>query len=315
VEPGEDRDPKGGTVAIEVVSHPSSLSDWNPAKQPYYLELIGETRPLLNEAYAQFQPAGDPDAAGKTLRAAPVYEYWWTIGHAGVGAHHGALHRWLQGSGGLWDELDDPAAHVGMYFSVGSGYRIRELVATVKYLSPVDKQDTAWNKLAEDWKQLQPVIDSASSVAMALGTIAGGPVGGAVGGAASTAASWLDTIAKLKVNSVPQSDEFHWSVIKVTARHHDAVIDGVLWNLPRSMFTELGGRITGSLALSFVPVGQQTADAAEDLPTPDLGSVYCQASVRGGGEAFTAPDDDAGFIELKIRPELPAAPKPAAENS
>lgn len=54
---------------------------------------------------------------------------------------------------------------------------------------------------------------------------------------------------------------FDWYAEKVTvppaARH--GVMQGVVWAIPREMFELLGGRLTGSLALSFIPsaaVGQ-----------------------------------------------------------
>jgi len=36
---------------------------------------------------------------------------------------------------------------------------------------------------------------------------------------------------------------------------HGGVMQGVVWTLPKSMFAELGGRLTGGLAVSFLPDG------------------------------------------------------------
>ena len=48
-----------------------NLAEWKPMEQPFYLELYGETSPLVDEAYAKVVPDGvtDPkataDAPGK----------------------------------------------------------------------------------------------------------------------------------------------------------------------------------------------------------------------------------------------------------
>jgi hypothetical protein len=64
---------------IEAVSWPGDLSDWDPKEQPYYLKLSGETSPVLDVAYS------GPTAGDSQTAPAPgsIYEYWWTIGHAG----------------------------------------------------------------------------------------------------------------------------------------------------------------------------------------------------------------------------------------
>src|ERR1700689_4491221 len=67
---------------IEVVSAPPVLSQWVPARDPYYLELYGETSPVLDTALAEVIPAGAADPV--TASPAPVYEYWWPRGPWGT---------------------------------------------------------------------------------------------------------------------------------------------------------------------------------------------------------------------------------------
>jgi len=45
----------------------ANLAEWKPKKQPFYLELHGETSALVDEAYAEVVPAGgtDPRATGR----------------------------------------------------------------------------------------------------------------------------------------------------------------------------------------------------------------------------------------------------------
>jgi hypothetical protein len=143
-------------MTIESVSHPEPLSAWDAKNpdQPYYLELVGETSPSVDTAYAQIVPAGASSGAPQSATAAPVYEYWWTIGHPGHPHHQGGFLERVLGPDNLWERLADPAARVYMYFPLGGGWRVNELVATVKYMSPVAHEQTFWGQgragLADD---------------------------------------------------------------------------------------------------------------------------------------------------------------------
>jgi hypothetical protein len=70
-------------MTIESASFPDDLSEWDGKEAaPYYFEVFGETTPLLDLSYAEVVPAGAAtDAAAQSAESAPVYEYWWTIGH------------------------------------------------------------------------------------------------------------------------------------------------------------------------------------------------------------------------------------------
>jgi hypothetical protein len=274
---------------IEVASYPSDLKTWDPENDRFYLELFGETNPLLNDKYAEVVPAGPIDGAVQSSQPAPVYEYWWTIGHLGY---------W---GDSFWGHLQDPAARVYMYFPAWGGWRIKEVVAAVKYLSPTAEQQSMWNAAARDWQTLQPIVADASQLAGALGP---GP-----GTAAGGAASLLSTIAKLKINSVPQTAGFPWSVGKVAYLRPDAgVMQGITWTLPKKMFTVLGGRLTGSIALSFIPAryqGGEVATAAQGEQAFERLPVLTHAVVYGPQEEEVWGPAQDQFVELYVLPQMP----------
>ncbi len=79
-------------------------------------------------------------------------------------------------------------------------------------------------------------------------------------------------------------------------------MQGVVWAIPREMFELLGGRLTGSLALSFIPsaaVGQ-TQWEARTLP------ILAHAALYADGETSWVPAQNK-FVELPLSPRTPAA--------
>ena len=82
------------------------------------------------------------------------------------------------------------------------------------------------------------------------------------------------------------------------------------WNLPASLLRAQGGRLTGSLAVSVMPVSRQRADGGTAaapviarLPAKAHAGVFPQ-----DGNAIWLPGPDArGFAELQIEPVMPAA--------
>jgi hypothetical protein len=96
---------------------------------------------------------------------------------------------------------------------------------------------------------------------------------------------------------------FDWYVEKVTfgpAKGH-GVMQGVVWALPREMFERLGGRLTGSLALSFIPSRAQS-DAEQEW-TPKPLPMLAHAVVYADGKETWVPAKDK-FIELLLRPNV-----------
>jgi hypothetical protein len=276
---------------ITVASFPADLGEWKQDQDPYYLEVFGEAEPLLDMAHAEVIPIGDSTAA--TARPTPIYEYWWTIGHGGSKPHHRHLFE-SRRKADIWHRLDDIAARVYLYFPISGGWRVQELAASAKYLSPVMHQTDWTDKAAEDWQHMQPILAGAGQAASALGVVPG------VGMVAAGAAPVLSAISKLQVGAVPQGVKgFDWYVEKVTvpaaARH--GVMQGVVWAIPKEMFELLGGRLTGSLAVTFMPSAAVGQAQWEPRPLP----LLAHAVVYADGETFWVPARNR-FVELPLSP-------------
>jgi hypothetical protein len=168
-------------------------------------------------------------------------------------------------------------AHVTLSFPRNKGFWVHEIAASVKLLSP-PPLDFA-EKVDADVKALQPFIGLAGGAVAAVGTVAGPVV--------SAAGHVLDAVAKAKVNDVPSTKEFPWSVQQFSTANSDVVV----WNLPENMFTLCGDRITGSIAVVFLPTtpsapptafdisGEASFDPkSSDLPAKALGSLKLSLS-------------------------------------
>ena len=282
---------------ITVASFPADLGKWDQDEHPYYLEVFGEDAPLLDMTHAEVIPAGGTSAA--TTGTTPIYEYWWTIGHAGTKPEHRHLFESRQ-KGELWHRLDDIAARVYLYFPISGGWRTQELVASTKYLSPVAHQSDWTEKAAADWQRMQPILAGAGQAASTLGVVPG------VGTVAAGAAPILSAMSKLQVGNVPQGVKgFDWYVEKVTvpAASSHGVMQGVVWAIPKEMFELLGGRLTGSLALSFIPA-RTTADGSSWQPQPL--PILAHAAIYSDGKPSWVPAQNQ-FVQLPISPQAPAA--------
>lgn len=282
---------------IEYVSWPSPLSQWQPPEKPFYFEVFGETSPILDTASAEVIPAGKADAVSAS--PAPVYEYWWTLGHPGAAPHPKS---WVdtmsppsRRNEPIWENLQDTAARVYLYFPVSKGWRVREIMATVKYLTPVHQQESWWAQAGNDLKLLAPLAGDASNIAA---LVPGG----------TTVSKWLATISKLQLSSVPQSKEFPWSVEKVTfGGNGEEVMQGVVWNLPRSLLSAQGGRLTGSLAVSVVPAREQVPRQTESpVVAPGLLKAHAGVFPENDKEIWLPGDDARHFIDLQLTPIEPA---------
>ncbi len=304
---------------IEVVSWPLNLDDWTPDHQvlhesasstsslskEFYLELYGETSPVVDATYAQVLPSGPPDDAHQSAQGAPIYEYWWTIGHTGASAHHGHLWEHSDDSPStetLWHDLNDVAARLYLFFPISAGWRVKELVATVKYLTPIHNQVSLTEKAHKTWAAASPLVGDVGHVAGALTPIAGP--------AAVGASALLSALAKVQINSVPQADGFEWSTAKVASKIEGALMHGIMWTLPKKMFVELGSRLTGSVALSFIQAGTQQAESGGGSD-PAHSRVLAPSSIKAHAVVYGKKDtvwvpDMRHFIELRIAPVLPS---------
>ncbi len=279
---------------ISVASSPANLGQWDQDKHPYYLEVFGEAEPVLDMTHAEVMPAGGSSAASPS--PVPVYEYWWTIGHGGSRPQH----RHLLGGRknlDLWHRLEDIAARVYLYFPISGGWRVQELAASAKYLRPVARQSDWSDKAAADWQRIEPILAGAGQAASALGVVPG------VGTIAAGAAPILSAASKLQLGSVPQGVKgFNWYVEKVTAppSADHGVMQGVVWAIPREMFELLGGRLTGSLALTFIPTraAGQPSWTAQTLP------MLAHAAVYADGQTTWMPAQNR-FVQLPLSPRVP----------
>ncbi len=281
---------------ITVASFPADLGGWNQDEHPYYLEMFGEAEPVLDMTHAEVILAGGSVAA--TTAVTPIYEYWWTIGHAGNRPEHRHLFESRE-KVDLWHRLEDIAARVYLYFPISGGWRMQELGASAKYLSPVAHQTDWTEKAAAEWQRMQPILAGAGQAAAALGVVPG------VGTVAAGTAPILSAMSKLQVGNVPQGVKgFDWYVEKVTvpAVAHHGVMQGVVWAIPKEMFELLGGRLTGSLALSFIPAGSTTQRSWEPQPLPML----AHAVVYADDEHCWVPAQNQ-FVELMLSPRAPTS--------
>jgi hypothetical protein len=286
-------------MAIETVSHPVDLASWSADQEgaePFYLELLGETAPVLDGSFAQLAEAKSDGR--QTAPQASVYEYWWTIGHEGRpdGASGSRLKQkiGLAAQDWIWDRLEDHAGSVTVFFPTDQGWRVNEVAATVKYMSPVPHDPTLTERASGALTTVEPLLEDASKLA--------GLVQPAIGGVASKAAQSLDVLAQMKINQIPQVGGYKWGVSKVTTvSESGGVSQGIRWTLPKLMFEELGGRITGSVAVSFVPVTRQ----GDDVKDPEPGMIRAHASVNPhGADAIWVPAKET-FIQLRVTPIKP----------
>lgn len=296
---------------IEVASYPPDLREWKAQTHPYYLELGGETSPILD---ADFSGPTGHDAS----LVAPIYEYWWTIGHPGFrpqsphwydlfpGTHDGYT-PWTH----LREVEKNVAARVYMFFPRSGGWRIKEITAAVTYLTPLREHESLLNQAADEWSHLQPYVTGVAQLASAaVGTVSGGPLAGLAGStAAKRAAEMLGTVAKAQLTSVPQTANLNWAVGKMTTHTKYGVMQGVSWTLPKAMFELLGGRITGTVSVSVIPAplqkeGQVAIEAPPMEALPVLAHSVVYVTDKNGAEDTLWVPSTSDFVELFIHPKI-----------
>ena len=150
-----------------------------------------------------------------------------------------------------------------------------EFGATVKYLTPMPEDETSLAKATKDFEVLQPAASD-------IGQVANVAVPGA-GTVVSSSARLLGALAQMKINSLPQTAGFQWNVVKTASVRpkktesgvEEGTMAGLVWSLPTTMFQEFGGRISGSVAVIFVPLKHDSA--SNDLAS---GAILARAVVR-----------------------------------
>lgn len=279
---------------IGVVNYPNDLAEWDAEseEQPFYFELYGETKPRITMDIEQVIPVGQRDSSPQAVAPLPIYEYSWTIGHSGA-SHLDSL----------WSQLQEPAAKIFLYFPISRGWRVKELIATVKYLTPVPQQEEWLQKISQLSQDVSPFISEVSSL---IRMVPGAPF--------TEIASILSTIARLQINNVPRVEGFEWSVQKVSHKSEYGVMQGIEWTIPRNLFQLLGTRLTGSVAVSFIPsLSQQNYNIYDDKQQPlfQQGTLLARAEIHPKDKdksPFFVPPAQEGqpekYVELQIGPVI-----------
>jgi hypothetical protein len=285
---------EGGGEVIEFVTWPRNIAEWNHDEDLFYFEVFGEARPRFNPGYVQVPLSEENEAVRRCTNLAPLYEYYWSLGYIDLDGKRGP---------GSWGgELVDTAAEVTLYFPTSGGWRVEELLATIKYLCPAKEHTSLLQEAAHMFATAQPIVEDASKLA----TIGSGLPG--VGPIAAGTATLLDVIAKLKVTSVPPASGYEWSVQKVTQHTQgEGLLQGVKWIIPKRMFAELGSRLTGSIAVSVIPsIMQYSPQEAGDiqprrLPIRGTAAMSLHPGWRLESKPILLPPKDS-FLELQIQP-------------
>lgn len=153
----------------------------------------GVRRDLTDTRYELAEVVPPNSTSAQATAHSPVYEYWWTLGHPGLKPkHHHLIHR--SENEPLWSHLADDAAHVYFFFPLDSGCRVKEVVATVKYLSPVRDQESLSERANADWQKLQTLLADAGTLAPVLSPTPG------VGAAAASPV--LSALSKMQIGTV-----------------------------------------------------------------------------------------------------------------
>lgn len=263
---------------------------------PFYLEVFGEASPRITPGYAQLPLPEENGSLKQCTNLVPLYEYYWSVGYIDADGK--------RGPGPRGRNLADTAAEVYLYFPTTGGWRVQELVATIKYLCPGREHASILRDAAHTFATAQPIVEDASKLAARSGLPGVGPI------AASTA-TLLDVIARLKVTSVPPSHGYDWSVQKVTEhpREH-CLLQGVKWTIAKKLFVEFGSRLTGSIAVSLIPTKRQPSSDESDHVQLERLPIRAKAIMKlharylhlDRGQSFRLPKGEDEFLELEISP-------------
>jgi hypothetical protein len=283
------------------------FEQWNGKDHCLYLEMFGEASPRLTSAYTQVPLPGESDGLQYGTNLAPLYEYYWSLGYIDLDEKCGP-DSW----GG---EHEDTAAKVALYFPSTGGWRIEELVATIKYLCPAKEHASHLQDAANMFQTAKPIVEGASALAGAVGSVLVPGIGSIAAGAvpiAASTASLLDVITRLKVTSVPPGNGYEWCVQKVTQYIRDeGILHGIKWTIPKKLFVELGSRLTGSIAVNIIPSVLQSSSEESDhirprrLPIRAKAAMYLHPGrlhLRSEAKPVYLPIGDDSYLELEIEP-------------
>lgn len=244
-----------------------------------WFEVYGETEPVLSSG------------TGKPVADGGLYEYRWALGYSAdkfseswgkLGSEE--LSSELRDKVGLLRRRDDDSKHrprlsdnaaarVSLYFPADCNWRVSEILATVKHLSPVEQERNWREEFAKDFTAIEPAIGAAGKVA-AVAT--GMPELGSV----------AEAVSSLKLTSVPQTTGAMWFVRKVNRVESRSLFLGIEWQLSLGLLKQLGSRVTGGLLVSFSAVqpgakkGEMLAYAAMDYDSKRPGDIWVPTNIN-----------------------------------
>jgi hypothetical protein len=282
---------------LETVSWPPDLERCDEGMSRLTLQLYGQTSPSICPLTEEWHLATEGDNV-------PLYEYVWSLALAEDVCD--SLASSTQEHSLPFRHADD-SAMIWLLFPQTCGWRVCELAATIKLLRPLPHDDKLLEKVSDYWKIAAPTIDS---VATLLGSVPT-PQTQAV-------ATVVGVLAKLRLTALPPVEGYAWSVRRVSRLVGDEIREGVQWTLPKSMFTKLGGRVTGSLLVYLQPVARQRGTTvATQAPAMQMGAILVRGVVRGLQDPKTyIPNDDcddqeSAYLQLHIRPKPLSVVEPA----
>jgi hypothetical protein len=265
----------------------STWDSWNTGNSDssYYFELYGETQPFLCTNFTETLQDHSLDNDPRMKAQPPIYEYFWTIGISdhllNQFSHNDTDKLWHHSAG----------AKVSVYFPLKHGWRVEEVLASVKYVRPLPHQDDLVKKVTEYWNIVAPGVGKAAEFIEHL-DIPGVSMG----------ATLIDTLAKAPITSLPPVEGLEWQVRKTTNFVGGEIMEGVRWTLPRKLFSVLGNWLTGSLAVYFHPYYEQKQQK-KVFDQPQAGPILAQAEVYNPGQQIP-PSKEEKSISLNITPRL-----------
>jgi hypothetical protein len=294
---------------IEYVTCPPNIGKLSPEEDySFYFEVFGEASPRITSEYTQASLPEEDPGLKQCINFAPLYEYYWSLGFVDLDGKCGP---------GTWGgELAQTAAEVYFYFPTTGGWRVEELVATVKYLCPSREHASHLQDAANMFSTAKPMVEDASKLA-SVGSMLPG-----VGPIAASSAVLLNAIARLKITSVAPTSDYVWSVQKVASVQKGSLLQGVKWTISKKLFIELGSRLTGSIAVNIIPSrlqssseksGEEAADIQlRPLPIQAAAVMHLHPQRFGKDECVLLPSE--GFLELEIEPRTLGV-RPARDSS
>ena len=290
---------------IETVTYPHFLTeklDENLWEQEgngnrFYFEFFGETKPAIDMNFAELLPRSSAGSAPQNPSLLSAYQYWWTLGRCEHEDEAEEKDSWFERLFSHHKD-DEFAVSVYMYYPLDGGWRLKEVAPSIKYLQPLHEQFMSWQNVGEMLGAGAPMVSAAEGAAAFTRMV--GPFFNPLAGVASLALpAFMSMVAKLHANEVPPTDGYKWTVKKITGYHAEfGLLSGVVWNIPKKMFRNLGGRLTGSLVTCFIPYHLQQKEPAHHMF--DRKPILAKAVLHCKDCPCSLPGED--YLRLEVAP-------------